>query len=200
LFRIDYFGEGETDTTVARRLIEHVRAEPGRNWLDRRAPRGKQALDRRLPGFAVAATHGGRILILRDFDSEAGCVGELVARLLPCRPTMLLLRIAVRAVEAWMMADRKGLADALRVTESTIPHEPEKLVQPKVAMLLLGRASRSRAVRDVFHGSWQEQAGWLIEFAEEHWSVARACASGAAPSLTRAVDRVATLARVPSPQ
>jgi hypothetical protein len=148
----------------------------------------------------MAATHGGRILILRDFDNEAGCVGDFVAKLLSHRPTNLLLRIAVRAVEAWMMADRKGLAEALRVTESTIPHEPEKLLQPKVTMLRLGRASRSRAVRDVFHGSWQEQSGWLIEFAAEHWSVARACASGAAPSLTRAVDRVAILARAPSPQ
>jgi hypothetical protein len=195
LHPIDYIGEGETDAAVARRLIEHVGAPLGRNWLDRRGPRGKQALDRRLGGFANTARHGARVLILRDLDDDAPCAGDLVGQLLPKRPDTLLLRIAIRSVEAWLMADRTGFAAAMRIRMGLIAEKQESLLHPKATLIELGRKSKDRHIRDVFSGSWQQQAGWLIDFVEDHWSVTRAAESGAAPSLRRAIARLRDLAK-----
>lgn len=192
---IDYIGEGETDAAIARRLIDHVGALPGRNWLDRRGPRGKAALDQRLGGFAETSRHGARILILRDLDDDAPCAGDLVMRLLPDRPRGLLLRIAVRSIESWLMADREGLAQAMHIRPALITAKPERLPNPKASLIELAKKSRDRHTRNVFSGTWQQRAGWLMEFAEEHWNVARATDSGAAPSLQRAIARIGALAR-----
>jgi hypothetical protein len=188
--RIDYCGEGATDAAAARRLIVSVGGEPGIDFTSRKAPRGKQGLDRRLPGLVISATFAAPVLVLRDLDQDAPCAGALVQRLLQGSAPALLLRIAVRAVESWMMADRAALADALGVKESQITPEPESLSDPKRSLQAIGQRARKQAVRSAFEGTWQQQAGWSIAFIQEVWSPKRAAKGGGAPSLNRAIARL----------
>ena len=58
------------------------------------------------------------------------------------------LRVAVRGVEAWLMADRQSFASFLGVAMRRIPRDPEQLADPKRAIVDLARESTRRAIRD----------------------------------------------------
>lgn len=188
---IDYSGEGRLDATLARRLIIHAKAEPGIDYIERRGPHGKDALDRQLPGLAIAARYGRRILVLRDLDSDA-CGGALARSLLPGPAGGLCLRIAVRASEAWLLGDNVGIAAALGVTVATVPRAPETIPNPKDLLATLGRRSSRRSVRDIFAGSQQQRNGWVADFIRNDWNID--LAATAAPSLHSALRRLGELA------
>ncbi|WP_230166305.1 hypothetical protein [Roseomonas sp. CECT 9278] len=154
--------------------------------------RGKDALDRRLPGFAVAARHGRKLLVLRDLDAET-CPPALLQRLMAAPVTRLCLRIAVRTAEAWLMADRSGIAGALGVAISTIPRDPEADPTPKQRLRRIAEGARNRSVRAAFAGSDQQAQAWVADFIQTRWSPERGRAL--APSLDKALLRLAALAR-----
>ncbi len=56
-------------------------------------------------------------------------------------------RVAVREIEAWLLADRDRLAKFLSVGISHIPRDPEKLDSPKSTMVAIARHSRRKDVR-----------------------------------------------------
>jgi hypothetical protein len=56
----------------------------------------------------------------------------------------MLFRVAVRALEAWLLADRATCAAFLNVSADLVPAYPEQLFNPKLAMVNLARRSRSR--------------------------------------------------------
>ena len=100
-----YAVEGETDIPVAERLIRLVGLYPRAT----RVAGGKSHLDARIP----ALNRSGRALnwlILRDLDRDAPCASELIDDLLHGRglAPRVSLRIPVRAMESWMLADREG--------------------------------------------------------------------------------------------
>ena len=57
-------------------------------------------------------------------------------------------RVAVHAVEAWLLADRERLAHFLSVAPSKIPNMPEAIPNPKLALVDLARRSRRRDIRE----------------------------------------------------
>lgn len=180
---------------VIRRLIAHVGGVAGQDFLDRRVPRGKHSLDRRLEGLKIAAQHSRRVFVLRDLDNDGPCPGALLDRMLPDRPSSLIIRLAVRSVDAWLMADQTGLASALHVRPNAIPERPEALADPKRTLRDLALKSRDRTMREIAAESAQAFAGVLADFAADAWRIERALASEAAPSLQRAVERLSSLAR-----
>ena len=136
--------EGATDLAVADRLCGELGLLRGPVF----GQRGKQHLDKSLPGFNAAAEHGAWF-VLRDLDHDATCAPEMMSVLLPTgrRPRMLL-RIAVRSIEAWLLADAAGISKWLGVASSLVPALPETVDDPKATFLGLARRSRSRALRD----------------------------------------------------
>lgn len=196
---IAYCGEGRTDAAVARRLIEAVGAVPGTDYLTARRRRGKDALDGRLRGFNILA-RSVPVLVLRDLDRDAACAGKLVAALLPERESLLLLRVAVRSVESWLMADREALAGAMHIRASALPQHPEEEQDPKRLLAHLLRDCRDRTLRRRLgldgRVGLQPQlvAAELSDFAANRWDPARAAASGRAPSLARSLARLRGLA------
>lgn len=183
-------GEGPTDIVVARRLIEAAGGRPGVDLLGPRPTRGKEALDRRLNGLIAGARYR-RTLVLRDLDHDAACPGVLRQHLLAGEPEGLCLRIAVRSIEAWLMADHDGFASEFGLRPSTIPREPEVLAYPKVtAKDMIGRTTK-RAYRQAPEP--QIFGLWLSDFARENWQPARAAARS--PSLARAITRLAAFCR-----
>jgi hypothetical protein len=135
--------EGILDEAVLRRLVESVGAEMG--YVN--PVGGKQQLDRRLSGYNEAVKYSPWC-VLRDFDTDAACPAELIVRLLPEPAPTMCFRIVVRAVEAWLMADRQQMATFLSVSRSRIPVSPEDARDPKETLVNVARRSNKTAVRD----------------------------------------------------
>lgn len=136
------------------------------------------------------------VVLLTDLDS-AQCAPTLVAQWLngSISPARLVFRVAVREVEAWIMADRLGFARFLGISEALVRADVEALPDPKAELLRLARRSR-RALRDDLlpkRGAHSPQGlGYndvLISFVESSWDRGRAMANSG--SLTRACERIA---------
>ena len=133
--------EGIVDEAVARRLIVHVGGKAGTVY----GRNGKPALREKIKGYNNAA-HYASWVILVDLDNDADCASSMRNAWVHAPAPNLCFRIAVREIEAWLMADKRALARFLRVSADDVPEEPEKVKHPKDAMVNLARGSRSRAI------------------------------------------------------
>ena len=183
--------EGATDEPVARRLLEEVELLAG-PFVRRTG--GKSRIDPNLPRWNESAA---RLpwLVIRDLDHDDSecCVPELRSRLLgdTAGQVGMCFRLAVRAVEAWLLSDRGAFSDYFHVT-GTLPREPDRLHDPKGELIRLCRRSRSRDVREGVPpraGSGRrygpEYVAIVGAFARDRWSPAEARTSS--PSLDRAI-------------
>ena len=195
LVEIAYCGEGPTDAAAARRLIEAVGGLPGTDYLSTRSGRGKDSLDRRLAGFNALARRQP-VLVLRDLDTDAPCAGILLARIAARREPGLILRLPVRSIEAWLMADRAAFARRMGLGAAALPEQPEEIESPKKHLEGLLEQSRNRDLRRRIGLSGQSGlqgqllALELSDFILNGWHPERAAKSGRAPSLARALVRL----------
>lgn len=135
--------EGDTDLPIARAL-----ATAAGFAVDVEIPcGGKTKLDPLLEKYSKAAVHLPW-LVIRDLDHDATCAAALVQRLLPHPAHLLSLRIAVRSMEAWLLADLDGMAGFLRVSKGKFPLHPEQLASPKDELVRLARLSPKKGLRD----------------------------------------------------
>lgn len=106
---------------------------------------GNSYLRNRIGGFNGAA-QGVPFLVVTDLDN-ATCASDLVRTWLPHgRNPNLLLRVAVREAEAWVLADAAGIADFLGIKQSLVPHDVEALANPKQHLIELARRSRRKTL------------------------------------------------------
>jgi hypothetical protein len=131
-------------------------------------------------------------VVLVDLNDDAPCPPPLVATWLPGRNQNLHLRVAVRAIEAWLLADREAIAYFLHVPQAKIPQQPEAESNPKVTLINIARHSRSRGIREDIvprEGSTARQGvGYnsrLTEFVMKYWAPERA--ASCAESLKRSL-------------
>jgi hypothetical protein len=138
------------------------------------------------------------VLLLTDLDRQS-CAPSLIASWIGNEPppAMLLFRVPVREIEAWLLADRSGMADLLGVSEASLPPEPDVLPDPKQVLLNAARRA-TRAVRsDLIAGRGalaSQGLGYnrvLSHYVETIWSIERA--TERSPSLRRTVNRLAAL-------
>lgn len=176
--------EGVTDEAVVRRLITHVGAQPGTVY----GRQGKPHLRERIAGYNNAARHAPWIVLV-DLDHDADCAPPLCAHRLSAPAQLLCFRVAVRAVEAWLLADAEALADFLSVPRKKIPDEPDRLPTPKEALVNLARASRRKVIREDMAprpGSGRAvgpaYASRVIEFASSCWQPDRAARNFGEPA------------------
>jgi len=185
--------EDELSEVVLRRLLAHSRRGYHVGTAYRKG--GFGYLRRTVVGWNRAA-QGIPFVILTDLDDHT-CPRSLIDEwLTEPQHQNLVFRIAVREVEAWLLADSENLSTYLAVRESFVPGEPEILVDPKGALIDLARASRSARVRDQIvprRGSTAKQGpgynGCLAGFVATHWDIR--AASVRSPSLARAMRRLA---------
>jgi hypothetical protein len=113
-----------------------------------------------LPSYSVARTEvkGGRGNVQRELGAYAA-----LAQVMPvfigvdldndeCAPALLsdwgrlppqsrfLLRVAVREIEAWVLADEKRVASFIGAAPNDVPKRPDQLADPKRSLLELARA------------------------------------------------------------
>ena len=183
---------------VARRLIDEYLpfAEIFEEFL------AGGSIQSRIPGLNQRALYIGPVLALADLDRPMSCPAILVGQYcsgLTMAPNMLI-RVAVLEIEAWIMADRTGIAGWLGVAASTVPRNPELLTDPKRTLVQLASRSRNRGLRESIaparvtgtHRAGPNYNETIGEFVNQQWNpeVARQNA----PSLDRAVTRISELA------
>lgn len=114
--------EDELSEAVLRRILQCAKRKYAIGNCYSRG--GYGYLKRTIRGFNAAAKVTP-FLVLVDLD-KAGCAPELLAAWFPdARNPNLLFRIAVREVEAWLIAHRDGIAEFLRVSRHRVPASPE---------------------------------------------------------------------------
>lgn len=186
--------EGPTDLAVAERMLGFVGLEPHRAIT----AGGKSRLDPRIPALHRSGAHLNW-LILRDLDHDASCPPELIRRLGGGKPSpRVSLRVPVRAVESWMIADADGFAREFSVDRKRLPERPDELDDPKRHLVGVCRRSRRPAIRQAMApraGSGRkvgpEYAARLSVFARAAWDPGRA--SRQSPSLDRTVSALRRL-------
>lgn len=178
--------EGATDQPVAEKLALDAGLSIGQTLV----MHGKSKIDRDLSKFGQAAK-GSPWFVLRDLDRDASCAPAFVDGAKVPRSAWLCFRLAVRAVESWLLADREATARFLAVRPSDVPEAPDEESDPKATIVRLAARSRRASVRKGLVPSsghivrvGPEYARAIIELGMEHWDVERACA--ASPSLRRA--------------
>jgi len=155
---------------------------------------GYAYLKKSIRGFNNAAK-AAPFLVLTDLD-KAECPPVLLREWLPHpRHPNLLFRIAVREVEAWLLAHREALAKFLGIQRQLIPYEVDNLADPKQLLISLARKSKKRQLREAIvprSGSTAKVGpdynGQLALFVEHFWEIAKAAQNS--PSLQRTVRAI----------
>jgi hypothetical protein len=188
--------EGTVDEAVARILISFAGGSPG----PVHGKLGKSFLQQRIHGYNAAARYTPW-MVLVDLDNEHACAAPLRAAWLPQQAPRLCFRVAVREVEAWLLADAESIATFLRVPRGRVPAEPETLNDPKAAMVTLAHRSRRSDLREDMvprNGSGRPvgpaYSSRLIEFASSSWRPG--VAAQRAESLRRAINCLRRLCEV----
>lgn len=180
--------EGHLDGRLLRALWRQL-------GLDAQSLRLRDAGGSRFWQLALKYNEAGRhqrVVGLADLE-QAPCPSMLLQRLQPARSAGFRLRIAVRMLESWLMADREALAAWLGVAARSVPHDPDREPHPKRALVELARSSRKRSIREALvpQGSGAivgpEYTTLVGEFIDGQWRAARA--RPRSPSLERACVR-----------
>ena len=130
------------------RLLAGGHANP-RNAAERRGLSGYGQIKAQLPAFNNLAK-AKPVIVLTDLDVHMQCPGELWSKWMPKinKHPNLVFRVAVKEVEAWLLADRDNMAALLSIPLVDVPLDPESLEDPKVEIVNLARKSPSQ---DIHH-------------------------------------------------
>jgi hypothetical protein len=124
---------------------------------------------------------GYPVFVLTDLD-YAECPPSLIRDWLPhtMQPN-LIFRVAVREVESWLLADRKGVAQFFGIKTTGIRSKPDEIMDPKQYLINLASKSRKRTIREAIVPATGSTAkigpdynGALIEFVYNKWQIKEA--------------------------
>ena len=191
--------EDRLSEAVLRRILSHSDRGYALGACYKRG--GYGYLKKNIRGWNAAA-RSVPFIVLTDLDASYPCPGALILDWLPLQQRHnLLFRVAIREVEAWLIADRTNLAAFLRVPERLIPENPDRVPDPKRAIVELARKSRDRWMRERIAPKPKSTAsqgpdynGCLIEFVTAGWDIEAAIAGS--ESLRRTVRKLHTFTPV----
>ncbi len=135
--------EGLTDEIVIRRILQDAKLTCG--FV--RGLNGKEQLLEQLPKYNAAARRSNWLVVV-DLDQDAECAPDYVREKLPHPSEGMLLRIAVRTIESWLLADRERFAAFLGIAVENIPDKPDNEENPKTTLLNLARRSKRKKLRE----------------------------------------------------
>lgn len=156
-------------------------------------------LKKMAPMLNAAACSSMPVLLVTDLD-QAECPAVLIRTWLPREKSPdLLLRVAVREAESWILADSEGFAQFLGVGPGKIPANPDALADPKRTLLGLVKAcKRGLLKREMLPAKGAKSPmglGYnehLCHFVRSHWRPSDAAEHS--DSLRRTRLRIAELA------
>lgn len=184
--------EDKLSEDVAARLISNLNSGLEVGLTFRR--RGSGYLKANVDKFCEIARRSP-LLLITDLDNYE-CPASLIAKWMGniSRPKNLIFCVAVREVEAWLLADHVGMRKLLAKGASNLPREPDSLSDPKRTLLQLAQ----KAPRDVRNDLLIEKGaiasqglGYnhrMGDFVRDIWEPERAAARS--KSLNRAIARL----------
>ena len=155
---------------------------------------GNGYLQRNVNGFNLAA-RGVPFLVGTDLD-KYDCPAALIEDwLLRPRHHNLLLRVAVREAEAWVLADKDNFARFLGIRSTKIRDDVEDIEDPKAELIKLASSARQRVLREDIcppprstRRVGPNYNARLAAFVQQIWDPD--AARQRAPSLDRTMDRL----------
>ena len=153
-------------------------------------------LRQNINGFNNAA-RGIPFLIGTDLDTHE-CPASLIQQWLT-RPkhVNLLIRVAVREAEAWVLADKENLAEFLGIRSALVPEDVELIPDPKRELIQLARRAKKKEIREDICPPINSTSrvgpnynARLGAFVLQRWDPN--AARERAQSLARAIDRLGT--------
>lgn len=183
--------EDRLSESVLRRVLDYV--DRGYHIGTVYGRRGSGYLRKTISGWNSGAKWVP-FLVLTDLD-DIICPRYLIESWLgnKLHPN-LMLRIAVREVESWLLADGKNLSSYLSVGARLMPDDPDSLPDPKRVLINLAARSRSSGIRSLLvpkQGSTATQGrdhNSLSIFVNGTWDID--LARQKSPSLQRALEKL----------
>lgn len=142
-------------------------------------------------GYNDAGKHMA-VIGLADLE-QAKCASSLLASKLRDKSAGFHLRIAVRMLESWLLADRQSMARFLKVPIGALPTDPDSEFHAKKLLVSIARKSTSKSIRDALVPDdsggivGSDYAATMNRFIEKHWRVSEARKHS--PSLEKACQR-----------
>jgi hypothetical protein len=178
--------EDQLSEAIALRLIAEI---PTPHFIQLKLGRtGNGYLRSKMSSWYQMAQHQV-MLVLTDLD-RANCLVEFRDQWLDAEPPQnLLLRIAVREVESWVLADHIAMRELIGA-KGVLPAAPDELTDPKQSLLKLATSAPKEIRNDLLKtidGNLAQGLGYnarLTAWVNSEWSPQRAAERS--PSLARA--------------
>jgi hypothetical protein len=188
--------EGQTDEAIVERILANYpnlqatyQGKSGVAYIEQRIEKYNQ-LARTFP-----------VLCVLDLD-QYECAPSRIKALIPQnKQDSLYIRVAVKQIEAWLLADQENFADFIGVPFHRLPSQPDEIDNPKIAVVNLARKSRKNDIkRDMVPaqgnigrvgGAYTSQ---IINFVTNHWDINQAAENS--PSLARMLKAVQRLSEL----
>ena len=137
--------EGVMEEPAARRLLAEVPLDTDRATF--KVAGSNSQFWSRVPDRNASASAGLLVVALGDLEQEP-CAPALLQKHLPRgRSPSFILRLAVRMLESWLLADAETMASFLGAPKSKLPRNPDRLDHPKKELVALARRHASHALR-----------------------------------------------------
>jgi hypothetical protein len=185
--------EGDLDALITKKLLSVYASsiEIGRTYK----MGGRSQIHKRVAQYNQAARNIP-FWVLVDLDQDE-CPPILINGWLPRKHPQLFLRVAVRQVETWLLADREAFAKFLSVGLNRIPVMPETEPNSPERIMSISRKSRKKIIKESIPplGDTAKRGpdynGQLSRFVNEHWNPERARLHS--PSLDRTIRALQSL-------
>jgi hypothetical protein len=191
---INLLVEGDLDEAAAVRLVETVGHTPGVCY----GKKGLSYITTKIQGFNNSVYQVPCLALVDFMDTNLDCPPEVITQLLPIRNPNMLLRVVVRELESWLLADRNNIARFLQINIDQVPIAPEQIHDPKQTLVNLARRSRSSKLRSALvpnQGSTAQvgklYASEMKRFISELWNIESARTN--ADSLDRCLSSLESL-------
>ncbi|WP_373981072.1 hypothetical protein LN047_02205 [Achromobacter sp. JD417] len=186
-------GEDDLCCSVGEALVRHTGIET--TISQRLVAGGADPFKKKISAMNRVAEKIMPVLMIADAD-QASCVVEQRNAWLPRGAhERLLMRLAVREAEAWILADDVGFARFASINQALFPRQPDEVADPKRTLLGLIARGKNRDLREEMLAPRGSKSlvglGYnlrLAEFVGEHWHIERAIERS--PSLARILPRL----------
>lgn len=187
--------EDQISEAIALRLISEISTP---HFIQHRLGQSGNGYLRSKMGSWYQMAHHQVMLVLTDLD-RANCLVEFRDQwLVGPPPSNLLLRIAVREVESWLLADHVAMRELIGA-RGVLPTAPDELADPKQSLLQLARNAPKQVRQDLLKsidGNLSPGVGYnsrLTALVNSGWSPQRAAERS--PSLARTRLRLTEVVR-----